>query len=98
MTEKRQGGSETSAPWTVVARDERASAAAWTPLFTGGRVVVDQWLQPRPVRGPAGELSGGRHDRLRHVPPSDQRWRVDRKSTRLNSSHLGISYAGFCLK
>src|SRR5262245_64721823 len=24
--------------------------------------------------------------------------RVDRKSTRLNSSHLGISYAGFCLK
>src|SRR5437899_4452580 len=23
---------------------------------------------------------------------------VDRKSTRLNSSHLGISYAGFCLK
>src|ERR1039458_7951319 len=27
-------------------------------------------------------------------------WRSirDRKSTRLNSSHLGISYAGFCLK
>src|SRR5437899_8654275 len=25
-------------------------------------------------------------------------WSVDRKSTRLNSSHLGISYAVFCLK
>src|ERR1035441_10895137 len=25
-------------------------------------------------------------------------WRTDRKSTRLNSSHLGISYAVFCLK
>src|ERR1039458_8946821 len=25
------------------------------------------------------------------------RWCVDRKSTRLNSSHLGISYAVFCL-
>src|SRR5262245_64825043 len=25
-------------------------------------------------------------------------WIVDRKSTRLNSSHLGISYAVFCLK
>src|SRR5438045_5248627 len=25
-------------------------------------------------------------------------WRGDRKSTRLNSSHLGISYAVFCLK
>src|SRR5437899_7684898 len=36
------------------------------------------------------------HGRLRRVatrlPPSD------RKSTRLNSSHLGISYAVFCLK
>src|SRR5258705_3232674 len=29
----------------------------------------------------------------RQVPP-----RRDRKSTRLNSSHLGISYAVFCLK
>src|SRR5205814_10080244 len=27
-----------------------------------------------------------------------QRARQDRKSTRLNSSHLGISYAVFCLK
>src|SRR5436853_4936921 len=27
------------------------------------------------------------------------RWKaIDRKSTRLNSSHLGISYAVFCLK
>src|SRR5256885_8760344 len=44
------------------------------------------------------------------VPPADERdgeqprdrWtpdgRVDRKSTRLNSSHLVISYAVFCLK
>src|SRR5258705_2935784 len=27
-----------------------------------------------------------------------ERIRTDRKSTRLNSSHLGISYAVFCLK
>src|SRR5437899_5177463 len=27
-----------------------------------------------------------------------QGWKEDRKSTRLNSSHLGISYAVFCLK
>src|ERR1039458_9393038 len=32
-------------------------------------------------------------------PRERLRWRhVDRKSTRLNSSHLGISYAVFCLK
>src|SRR5262245_63188151 len=34
--------------------------------------------------------------------PNDRRWHYaftkDRKSTRLNSSHLGISYAVFCLK
>src|ERR1035441_10824545 len=29
---------------------------------------------------------------------SPVRSRLDRKSTRLNSSHLGISYAVFCLK
>src|SRR5437899_8117975 len=28
----------------------------------------------------------------------DMRMIIDRKSTRLNSSHLGISYAVFCLK
>src|SRR5437899_10108989 len=28
----------------------------------------------------------------------EDRWTLDRKSTRLNSSHLGISYAVFCLK
>src|SRR5262247_4498199 len=32
-------------------------------------------------------------------PHRDRPWRWrDRKSTRLNSSHLGISYAVFCLK
>src|ERR1035438_3406680 len=30
--------------------------------------------------------------------PSSKIARSDRKSTRLNSSHLGISYAVFCLK
>src|SRR5205814_8859429 len=32
------------------------------------------------------------------LPGTDQRRLRDRKSTRLNSSHLGISYAVFCLK
>src|SRR5438045_9586522 len=35
------------------------------------------------------------HDGLPPEPPSLS---GDRKSTRLNSSHLGISYAVFCLK
>src|SRR5256885_11936297 len=32
------------------------------------------------------------------VKPSSRSWSSDRKSTRLNSSHLVISYAVFCLK
>src|SRR5438045_7985882 len=32
------------------------------------------------------------------VEVADDRHHPDRKSTRLNSSHLGISYAVFCLK
>src|SRR5205807_4092999 len=34
----------------------------------------------------------------RRVGPTGLRPRLDRKSTRLNSSHLVISYAVFCLK
>src|SRR5438045_7367682 len=36
--------------------------------------------------------------RGRTMPPCWLARRRDRKSTRLNSSHLGISYAVFCLK
>src|ERR1035441_7538449 len=32
------------------------------------------------------------------APAAHRWWPADRKSTRLNSSHLGISYAVFCLK
>src|SRR5436853_5024091 len=50
----------------------------------------------RPARGSTGAAAPGRmaagEPRAR---PSRQ---ADRKSTRLNSSHLGISYAVFCLK
>src|SRR5262245_63416512 len=37
-----------------------------------------------------------RRDVQRHLVPAMRN--ADRKSTRLNSSHLGISYAVFCLK
>src|SRR5262245_10832731 len=36
--------------------------------------------------------------RAQHVPVIQRAEMLDRKSTRLNSSHLGISYAVFCLK
>src|SRR5690349_22804229 len=39
-----------------------------------------------------------RHHRHRHRPATPASCRRDRKSTRLNSSHVEISYAVFCLK
>src|SRR5438045_6713414 len=49
-----------------------------------------------PVAVPKVGFPGHRGQRLRQR--RRQRGRQDRKSTRLNSSHLGISYAVFCLK
>src|SRR5256885_5291315 len=48
------------------------------------------------LAGPNSEISQIEIDRaLQHMRT---RWQKDRKSTRLNSSHLVISYAVFCLK
>src|SRR5437899_7989786 len=46
------------------------------------------------------ELVGDVHQPVRGTlhGATDEREAKDRKSTRLNSSHLGISYAVFCLK
>src|SRR5262245_35548938 len=56
-------------------------------------VGVERDLNARDARLSAQALDGLRRDRTPHpVRPED------RKSTRLNSSHLGISYAVFCLK
>src|SRR5262245_37898127 len=45
-----------------------------------------------------GDWGGLRTDLARHGLFFDLYSTRDRKSTRLNSSHLGISYAVFCLK
>src|SRR5205807_9052081 len=44
------------------------------------------------------DLRARRSADRRRRPASEHRHREDRKSTRLNSSHLVISYAVFCLK
>src|SRR5262245_64130038 len=50
----------------------------------------------RPPLGEEGEdLALARREHRKALTPRE---REDRKSTRLNSSHLGISYAVFCLK
>src|SRR5207249_7853985 len=55
---------------------------------------------PLRIRGGKGGRAGGRCDRIRHewLRIDGVRPCADRKSTRLNSSHVSISYAVFCLK
>src|SRR5471030_2682839 len=56
-------------------------------------------LRPRqPPRQPPPHRRPPQQQLRRPLPPRPSPTRADRKSTRLNSSHLGISYAVFCLK
>src|SRR5256885_7915317 len=52
--------------------------------------------RPREREGPGVRAAAAPEDRNRQEPEAAAR--EDRKSTRLNSSHLVISYAVFCLK
>src|SRR5262245_63908092 len=49
------------------------------------------------LRGSAPSARGGNRCGASISSSASMTW-ADRKSTRLNSSHLGISYAVFCLK
>src|SRR5256885_2787409 len=67
----------------MIRRPPRSTLFPYTTLFRSG------WMRRRP--------GGGRRSRGRRGRQPGGR-RRDRKSTRLNSSHLVISYAVFCLK
>src|SRR5256885_8057470 len=82
-------------PYTTLFRSPRPGTRAPSDGYdpAAGRVVGDRLRQPpRPQRaGLRAKLAPGGHGERR-------RRTRDRKSTRLNSSHLVISYAVFCLK
>src|SRR2546426_3916503 len=65
--------------------------------FTAWVVCFDGTCEDRGRPGGHHCASGRRH-RERRQHDAARRGRRDRKSTRLNSSHLVISYAVFCLK
>src|SRR5438034_4394344 len=71
----------------MIRRPPRSTLFPYTTLF---RSLLD--LNPSLLRGlaPAGYSV--------HVPKGSGSYLIDRKSTRLNSSHTVISYAVFCLK
>src|SRR3712207_6855698 len=54
---------------------------------------VGEWQMP-----PKVYLTNEPHGDFRAMPAAGNGLAIDRKSTRLNSSHANISYAVFCLK
>src|SRR5256885_11658269 len=88
----------------MIRRPPRSTLFPYTTLFRSGDVSpVDCLLDADvPVARAFGlDVADGRETLLERPPRGDgrpRRAKRDRKSTRLNSSHLVISYAVFCLK
>src|SRR5256885_4589779 len=76
----------------MIRRPPRSTLFPYTTLFRSRHELrgLAQQVQPRGVLHPGVALAEGKGDAAEHE--------LDRKSTRLNSSHLVISYAVFCLK
>src|SRR3712207_7900262 len=91
----------------MIRRPPRSTLFPYTTLFRSQR-PVDR-VHARVVGDVVAEVSQRRRVDRRHpqrvdaepgqvVEPALDPAQVDRKSTRLNSSHANISYAVFCLK
>src|SRR3989454_7638092 len=93
----------------MIRRPPRSTLFPYTTLFrspVGGERAIESLRHLLELEDRLGHPgSGGRRERhaeddahrLHHRGEAHRR-EVDRKSTRLNSSHLVISYAVFCLK
>src|SRR5256885_6490013 len=86
----------------MIRRPPRSTLFPYTTLFRSAHAAA---AGARVYAGPPQRLGGEPNGA--HAPPQHQggdrepgtgRQAADRKSTRLNSSHLVISYAVFCLK
>src|SRR5207249_8807806 len=65
---------------------------------TKQRFIVRERFVFKPISRVVQTLGNPLHDLLRIATDVPLRLTIDRKSTRLNSSHVSISYAVFCLK
>src|SRR5690349_22679681 len=77
-------------------RPPRSTLFPYTTLFRSDRIMLGDILTGciRQRRGAAGRIFNRRRRRTSGPAAASG----DRKSTRLNSSHVEISYAVFCLK
>src|SRR4051812_49687224 len=78
----------------MIRRPPRSTLFPYTTLFRSSAVAAFGGLDAVFNNAGVGSMS-----RLHEYHPDEfRRGMLDRKSTRLNSSHMSISYAVFCLK
>src|SRR3712207_7421485 len=89
----------------MIRRPPRSTLFPYTTLFrseSNDRIVADDaspYERPKPPLRPApADKAQGRDAGMEDTEAAVGRRDLDRKSTRLNSSHANISYAVFCLK
>src|SRR3712207_7441311 len=87
----------------MIRRPPRSTLFPYTTLFRSRLDLLgegDHVERDELARGvaEAAEVIEIARERVRIAGDVDEERRVDRKSTRLNSSHANISYAVFCLK
>src|SRR5690242_21433396 len=89
-----RGGRQTSAPapWATVLVGDRSQLGVRLPVGASARANVAGFSTARTARPVPTSLLAA----LTTAPAPA--FFADRKSTRLNSSHMSISYAVFCLK
>src|SRR2546429_1522420 len=79
----------------MIRRPPRSTLFPYTTLFRSRNRTEEALARlPKAYGGAEPQLSRATRDLLEAADPE----RADRKSTRLNSSHGYIPYAGFCLK
>src|SRR5256885_11796345 len=80
----------------MIRRPPRSTLFPYTTLFRSTDYLLENGVRARYLHSEVDTLR--RIELLRELRVGEYDVLVDRKSTRLNSSHLVISYAVFCLK
>src|SRR5256885_3659526 len=81
----------------MIRRPPRSTLFPYTTLFRSQSSQIKEYNIAVEALGRAPDFDQ-KKDSIVRVEAHRLRKRLDRKSTRLNSSHLVISYAVFCLK
>src|SRR5258707_7279912 len=83
----------------MIRRPPRSTLFPYTTLFRSTRTGLQACPNcQRQIQVPEVSIAGGPPPSSPPLPPAGGGPGLDRKSTRLNSSHANISYAVFCLQ